>query len=308
MFDTTNFIINRNDFNINPLDTLEYLENVSEHYNEKKGFSASGKIGDYTVSIYENGIYLRGSLAKNLYLSNVQTLTREDAEKSIQKLSDGLHIDIKKGKVTRLDFSTVIQTSRPPADYYTYLVSKPYYERVLSTNNTLYFNTQKTQLVFYDKIKDCKAKKIPIPQNYIGSNLMRYELRYLREIARQLKVDTITGATLTDPQFYYKLVQKWGDEFKKIKKTNDNMMVKDNIKTPGDGINAYCAILILQNGIDNIDKYINDLKAKGTYSDPGYYWRVKNGLKKLITDYNMKNENVINELEIAIDNIVKNAM
>jgi len=308
MFDTTNFRIDKYDFNINPFDTLQYLENISEHYNEKKGLSASGKIGDYTVCIYENGISLYGSLAKNFYLSNVQTLTRKDAEKSIQKLSDLLHQDIGKAKVTRLDISTVIELTRPTADYFRYLGTKPYYKRVQATENTLYYKTDRRRLVFYDKIKDCNAKKIPIPQNYIGSNLMRYELRYLKEIAKQLKVDTITGATLTDPQFYNKLIQNWRDEFFKIDKINDNMMVKDNIKTPRDGIRALLAGLILERGVDVIDEHISNLKAKGVYNDPKYYTRVKSELNRILTSHKIEKNSVINELEIAIDNIAKNAI
>jgi hypothetical protein len=61
---------------------------------------------------------LKGSLAKYLFGDNLHTLTRWYTEEALKKLSDDLHIDLGKAKVTRLDVATNLHTKRPPADYY----------------------------------------------------------------------------------------------------------------------------------------------------------------------------------------------
>ncbi len=308
MYDTTNFWIDSSMVGGNPFAMLNYLGDITERQNEKWGYSASGKTGDYTANIYNTGISLKGSLAKYYLPSNVYTLSRSAAKESMEKLSDELHVDIREAKVTRIDVSTVIPTSRPPAEYYPFLGLKPYFTRLQATLYTLYYNTIKRQIVFYDKIKEATAKTSKIPDTLKNSNLMRYELRFLRELPRQLQTtSTITGKTLINPQFYYKIIQYWKEEFYTINKINNNIIMKDTIKTPKDAKNAFLAILISQNGVDAIDCFINDLKAQNVYSDPKYYSRVKTDLNRIMTAHNMEKNELINELEKAIDNVAKYA-
>ena len=53
--------------------------------------------------------------------------------------------------------------------------------------NTLYYRTEKRSLAFYDKTIEAKKAKMNIPDEYLGKNLLRYELRFTQRIAFQLK-------------------------------------------------------------------------------------------------------------------------
>jgi len=57
MFDTVNFWIDRAEVSGgNPFELVPYLSEKTERQNEKKGYSCSGKIGDYTVGIFGYGV------------------------------------------------------------------------------------------------------------------------------------------------------------------------------------------------------------------------------------------------------------
>ena len=218
MYDTVNFWIDRvNVLEGKPFEILPYLSEITERKNEKSGYSCTGKILDYTASIFDRGISLKGSLCKSFFGNNIHTLTRQTAKQTIEKLSDYLHTDINTAKITRLDISTVIPTQRPPADYYNYLGSKPYFKRIQATEDTLYYNNHQQQIIFYDKTKEAKAKGVAIPATWKNSNLFRYELRYTKRLNKQLNTN-VTGVNLYDDTFYYNIVQNWCNEFKTIQK------------------------------------------------------------------------------------------
>jgi hypothetical protein len=141
MLDTVNFWLGSVDLmGRNPFEALRYLSDITERQNDRAGYSCSGNIGEYVVNIGKAGISLKGSLAKSLYGDNIHTLTRQNTQLAIEALSDALNLDIRKASVTRLDVSTVIPSKRPPADYLPYLGDKPYFHRVLSAADTLYYN------------------------------------------------------------------------------------------------------------------------------------------------------------------------
>lgn len=308
MLDTVNFWIDRSDTTKgNPFGVLPYLSDVTEQRSEKLGYSASGKLGDYTVNCFEGGISLKGSLAKYYLPSNVFTLTRQTAAEAIEKMSDELHLDIKAAKVTRIDVSTVIPTKRPPTDYYNGLGNKPRFTRLQATKTTLYYNQRLMQLVFYDKTQEAAAKGALMPDTLSGCNLLRYELRFAHKPQRLLRVAEISGATLTQQAFYYSIIQKWKNEFDTIKKINTINTMTDNIKTPRDAKEALFAILLQQNGQSNIDDFVNDLKAKNAFSDPKYYSRLKSDLYKILQAPTEARSEMMSELEKAVADVAQYA-
>jgi hypothetical protein len=292
----------------NPFDMLSYLSEVTEQRSDKLGYSASGKLGDYTVNCFEGGISLKGSLAKYYLPSNVFTLTRQTAAEAIERLSDELHLNIKAARVTRLDVSTVIPTKRPPTDYYNGLGNKPRFTRLQAARDTLYYNQRLMQLIFYDKTQEAAAKGAIVPDTLNGCNLLRYELRFAHKPQRLLKMsEPISGATLTQQAFYYSIIQKWKTEFNTIKKINTINTMTDNIKTPKDAKEALFAILLQRSGQSNIDDFVNDLKAKNAFSDPKYYSRLKSDLYKTLQAPNEAGNELMSELEKAISDVAQYA-
>lgn len=287
---------------------VPYLIDVTERQNERQGYTCTGRLGDYQVNISNSGVSLFGSLAKYYLPSNVYTLNRRQVEEALQMMSDQLHTDIAAATVLRADISTVIPTTRPPADYYNYLGDKTRYERVQATPQTLYYSTQKRQLVFYDKTAEAKAKRALIPPTLAGCNLLRYEMRLLKRLQKQLKrADPMTAAALYNQETYYMLVQLWKQEFETIKKIHRNTAMMQNIKTPKDAQTALFARLLQQGGQPVIDDFIADLKARKQFSNRLYYSRLKADLTKILQAPAEGDTDLILEIERAVANVARYA-
>jgi len=311
MIDTVKFWIDTGKMSRgNPFDILPYLSDIGERNDVRRGYSCIGRFGNFTVSIFKSGVSLIGSLAKYHLGDNVQTLTRSTVQTAIEQMSDNLHTDIGLAKVTRLDISTVIPTTLPPSNYYNYLGIKPRFERVQTTPDTLYYNngknpkTMKLQLAFYDKIKEAKTKKAPIPQSF--KNLLRYELRFLRRLPSQFNVE-VTGAILHNSDFYAEMIRQWHDEFSTILKNKKIDMVTDMIKKPSDVTKALATMYLQEKGQAETERILADLRASNAFADPKYYSRTKLNLNRLITVKNeQKNESIL-ELENKIYDVAKYA-
>lgn len=311
MYDTVNMWIDRDDTaGGNPFAVLPFLSDITEKQSERFGYSCYGQLGDYTVICYQAGISLKGSLAKFYLPSNFYTLTRQQTDEAVEKLSDQLHLDLGKAKVNRIDVSTVIPTKRPPSDYYSRLGNKPHFERVQTTKNTLYYQTQRRQLVFYDKLRETAAKGVERPSSLDElDHFLRYELRFMGKLPSQLKCSTITAKTLSDEDFYYSIVQRWKQEFETIKKIHqsNNMVNLKNIKTPKDAMSVLLAKLLQQNGQNTINDFLADLKASNVFSDRKYYSRLKSDLTGLIQATGGNEDDLTKELETAVNNFARYA-
>jgi hypothetical protein len=306
MFDTVHFWIDRVELSgASPFDTQPYLSDITERQN-KNGYSCTGNVGKYMINIAENGISLKGSLAKNYFGDNLHTLTRRDTKQAIEELSDNLHTDISAARVTRLDVSTIIPTKRPPADYYSYLGNKPYFERLQSTPDTLYYNNHQRQIVFYDKTKEATAKDVRIPDILQNSNLLRYELRYTKRLNRQLNGD-MAAAKLYDMDFYRSVIKSWHNEFKTIQKLKSNSFMADNITTQKEAKEAIFAYLLQEKGQGFIDEVLNEVKAQKRFNSRSDYTKLKNELNKIIVSKNGNKNELIQELETQIFDIARYA-
>lgn len=307
MYDTVNFWIDRAMAGGESFAIAQYLTDHAEH-NSERGYSVTGRAGDYSIYMNDSGISMKGSLPKYLLPDNIHTLSRAGARDAMEKLSDEIHLPINLAKVTRLDVSTVLPMKREPAEYFHYLGNKPHFKRLQATKTTLYYNTNKRQLIFYDKRAEAKAKGVPIPAVFNGANLLRVELRFTERLQRQFSRDEVTGATLTDERFYMEMIKQWGKEYFLIDKLKSfTLMDTNNIKTPKEGANALFSIMLQEKGQEYINRYITDLRAKNTYADPKYYNRLKDELKRLIIASTATDQNeLIKELDKAVNEIVLN--
>jgi hypothetical protein len=305
MFDTVNFWIDRAFISGSSFDALPYLSEITERQNEK-GYSCTGKVLDYTVSVYESGISLKGSLAKSFFTDNIQTLTRRTTQEATKQLGDCLHMDIREAKVTRVDVSTIIPTKRPPSDYYPFFGNKPYFTRLQASPYTLYYNNHQRQIVLYDKVKEANTKDMQIPDILNQSSLLRYELRYTKYLNKQLK-NKVTAGLLSNEIFYQSVIMNWYNEFKTIQKLKNQSFMIDNITTVREAETALFSHLLQQGGQSVIDEYLNELKAKGTFKDRKYYSRLKADLNNMLVAPRGKQTDLMQELETAIYNVAKYA-
>lgn len=291
-----------------PFAVAQYLSNITEHSSEAQGYTATGKVGDYSVLLTASGISLKGSLPKFLLPTNLHTLSRSGACQAIEKLSDTIHLPIKDAKVGRIDVSTVLLVEQPPSNYFPFLGNKPRFQRLQATTDTLYYNTGKRQLIFYNKIAESQAKGVSIPTGYSGENLMRLEARFTKRLSTQFNLPVVTGATLTDERFYTGMVKRWGDEYFSIQKLKPFAVMNTSIiKTPNDAKDVLFTHLLQSAGIELVDNFMADLKAKKTFSDPKYYTRTKAELEKLINAKTIaEKSDLIKELDDAVREVLLN--
>ena len=198
MFDTVNLWIDQETVKANQVFTVypDYLTNITEHQKQDGKIWISGNLHNYKMNISDNGISLKGSLAKYFLNDNLNTLTRSDTKEAFKKLSDETHIDMKEAKITRLDLAFNMLMNYPPEYYHKYMGESQYYKRFIQQKSLYYSNTNRVKL-FYNKIAELKSKQQYIPDNFTNDNILRFELRFMRRLNTQLK-DTINPVKLSD--------------------------------------------------------------------------------------------------------------
>lgn len=222
MYDTVEFKINRLD--CNGVSFLEEtpccINDVSEHH-YSNGDVVCGSLGNLKVSCSEYQVKVKdGSLCKWYLGDNLQTMHRKDVKLAIEKLSDTLHLPMDKALITRLDVSQNFVMNYPPSVYFNHLGALKGSVR-LQEPNGLYYRERDGCLCFYDKAKEQKANKEPLPELYKGSYLLRYEQRYEKRLAKHLEVPEVRAALLYDEAFYIKVLDAWKDNYKAIQKVNE---------------------------------------------------------------------------------------
>ncbi|KAA6321755.1 hypothetical protein EZS27_028636, partial [termite gut metagenome] len=199
-------------------ETPLYFDVTGEHYFEN-GKAVSGSLNGYKITVTENGVNIRdGSLCKYHLGDNFQTLGRSDTQRAIEKLSDTLHLPINEATVTRLDIAQNFIVKHPLSVYLNHLGELRHGKRSICADSSLYYYLNKGVLIFYDKVKEQKAKGQPIPEIYTGRHTLRYEQRYRKRLPVALGVEQVTGAMLYDEAFYINVVNRWKESYKAIKK------------------------------------------------------------------------------------------
>ena len=211
-------------------ETSCYLENIAEH-TYGGDLVLTGNIGNLKVSLNHFQIKVKdGSLCKFYLGDNFKTMGRKDTQKAIEQLSDSLHLPMCKAAVTRLDIAQNFCTKYQPDAYFSHLGLLKYAKR-LPEPDGVYYSQTGGRLAFYDKNKEQKSKREPIPELYEGRNVLRYEQRYTNRLARQFCVQKVTGAMLFDEAFYVGLLNKWKETYKQIQKINDVVFNFEAMKT-----------------------------------------------------------------------------
>lgn len=174
-----------------------------------------------------------GSLGKWVLGDNVQTLSRGDTAKAMEKLSDMMHLPMNQARVTRFDIGKNIPTKHGFEVYVGHFGEMGRYKRGY-VNNTLYYETGTTKVCVYDKLRQVKDDGGEIPELYRDCNLLRFEVRYFKRLPKIFKQD-VMGETLTDEDFYIDVGKRWLKAYRQIHKINDICMDIGAMRMDGDG-------------------------------------------------------------------------
>lgn len=298
-------------------DISRYLDNGGEKTNIVTGeICAYGFVDGMKINQFEGGFVVSGSLARFFYPSNIWPLSHHSTKETIEKLSDRLHLDMAEADVWGLEFGTQFPMIKPVRTYLDKLGDMPKKVRIQGCADGLYYQgtnkakkeRQRLILAFYDKLADAKNKGLEIPPGFGNSNLLKYELRLNGRLPRQIGVEEVKASTLSDKAFFMKLLKMWGDKYFAISKRKTmRTEFMTEIKSPKDGFYAYMARLMSRQGKDDIDAYINELKANNVYSNKEYYTRLKKKLKEVSSCANfLETNDDIKELDDCIRNTIMN--
>ncbi|MFZ4590923.1 MAG: phage/plasmid replication domain-containing protein [Ignavibacteria bacterium] len=301
MFDTIGFrfITNEKGF-------WQDLELVKEITDKSTGMCLNkGKLKNLYVGEIQEGIIINGSLSKYYFGNNLETLTRKTTLQAVESISDELHLKISNSNVYRFDIAQNLLMSDPVKNYLNCLDELKCFKKSIINSKSVYFNSDKTQLVFYDKLSEMSNKRQVIPELYkqYKGRLLRYELRHLRGLKQTFKQDVFMK-DLTEERFYTDLFKKWKELYFQISKKHKlkfkDMALKD-IKT----FETQLMIIALNHlGLDRINDMIelsrNDIgrdnKGRQKIS------RIKKKIKELKESKELTEQNpLIKELDAKIE-------
>lgn len=223
MYDTVNFIIYKDDYpNTDFLDTFpKYLDKIEVKGEGNTGPFVNGMLGTYSVIINRYRMKLhQSSLARYINNNNQDGMSLQLTRKALEMISEQLHINMDKAKVTRIDVGRNIITKYSPETYLPFLGELQGFKRLEAGDGLYYKNTQK-ELVLYNKIKEQKHKRLDIQTIFKDKNLFRYELRIKNHLERQLNYPRITGDLLYNEEFYINVAKLWRDHYLKITKLSN---------------------------------------------------------------------------------------
>lgn len=278
-------------------------------YNKNTGEAWSvGNVENLKISIGGAGVSIKGSLSGFYYLNNTMLVNRGEVENAIAAISDTLHISLNTAKVTRLDIAADFIMRNEPKAYFDILGTLVYFQRLRATQNTLYYTRGKENLqslCFYDKTKESKDSKKEMPSvcNECG-NVLRYEARFNARLAKQMQRQEILTSTLSNADFYYKVLEKWGQLYFNINKFYGvgNMGKVKNVTQAKDYI---FAVALHNMGAGDVDKILSEMKARQLFNNRKYYSRLKQSLDSVKEKYlTSSTDDAANELDDEVRNVL----
>ncbi len=262
---------------------------------------ANHRVGNLIFTRLPTAIVVNGSFTKFLQGDNLNSITRADTECIVNALCDICNCDISTARVSLFEFGATYPMLDDVDKYLNLLSGAPYAKRIEGARTDKGLETLKYQATnkrktfehhFYNK-----GAEMGIQGNYL-----RYEVRYLKDIARQFKrKGSVMLRTLYDPIFYSSMQGRYFDFYNSINKLNPMTINTDSIKTEKGAVMALFSELLNNAAPDRIGQYIDNLKQNKVFEDRSKYTRIKQQLNKIAQDYDKADAcNLLDELEAKI--------
>ncbi len=293
--------------NNNLLSTIPpYLNDVSEHIFEGGRVAITGRLKNLKVSVTGNAVSVKdGSLTKWYLGDNLKMLSRGDIQRAFTQLSDTLHLPMNKADVKRLDFGKNIMLNHHVTAYLPYLGSNGRYTR-LEQKTALNYKITGRELCVYDKVAEIKGRGDLIPPLYNGRHVIRFEKRYLQNIAKYFNRESVTVQTLYDEPFYMNLITDWYKDYLSIQKQKTFKIDMSMIKTKKDLYRlAVLAFMQQQGGKLQTFSYIKEQQAKGELTKKQAYDLKQTYEQSLEMKLQTKESELITELDSKMKDAVR---
>lgn len=191
---------------------------------------------NFTIREYQEKTTILGSVNKFGAGNNYENISYNDSIELIYSFGSEIGIDLSDFGVYQLEIGSCFVMEQEPCFYIENLLqlsrykSGVYYSRQKATGKV--FETEKNKYIAYDKVKEVRAYKEQLKNEYKGLNLLRIEDKYIKQIKKSLnfipKVSDLQNADLKA-----KLLTNYKNKFENILKVH-NLEIPTNIKTFGD--------------------------------------------------------------------------
>lgn len=201
------------------LDLAERLEasRAAQNLGTRRG--KAGQLLGLQCRLTGHDVFLTGSLSRLVHGSNARAASPDDIARVLGLIADELGVALSTvldARVYRLDVAANLVVSRAPADYLPALVHVPRAARNQWTPTSLAFVNKTRQLSFYDKLAEITAKGGEVPEALQGLNVLRYELKLMRQLTKVFD-GPVTAVDLTTPDFQARLSQVWFARYQTVR-------------------------------------------------------------------------------------------
>jgi len=249
-----------NFFNHLPLDLC-----LKSQGSDQSGEFVKGSISNLFVTARQDRISVEGSIQIFAIQENLSHFTFKEFSDAIANLGKLLDIPIEEGRVSRFDFSGNIILRHPVEAYLSNFGLKSRFKRQ-EQNNGIYYQTTEKILLFYDKMKEMKQKRNPIPPFFGGKNVMRYEMRFMKKLPKQFNVPVLQVKHLLETRFFEALCHQWRSEYKSIQKIKNSRRSLAGIRTKRELIQILTQMQVQQIGVANLQEEIKEQQLTGRIS------------------------------------------
>ena len=262
---------------------LNMLENVGKNTKPNGEYYHYGNLRNMRVRASQNRVTIDGSLSKFVFGNNFERLGRIETSRAIENLSDTLGLPFYQARVSRIDIADNFTMKRPVREYLELLGNVPHLKRGSQENGSVRYSNGQRSIIFYDKTKEYQEKNCAdlIPEAFTGKNVLRYELRYRKNLANQFKSE-IKGKDLYNEDFYCSLIARWREVYLKIKKLNLMRSTEFKMQNIRDFKNyGFMITLLDEDNKKAVWGRLEHARKQGEMTDRTYY-RCKNELNRLL--------------------------
>ncbi|MDP9080034.1 MAG: hypothetical protein M3O71_21620 [Bacteroidota bacterium] len=199
----------------------------------KNGSSTTVHYNNYRFTLSDNCLTAKGSLTKLYFGNNIQNLNFNQLQLALMEFESLFQIPFDEAKILRIDIAANVIMEKP-INLYLDLFTKPSgYKLRLYEAETKSFEGSKNSLCFYDKIAELKHKDRAVYSSFETENVLKYEIKLSKNIARNLSLNDLRLKSLYDPEVYRILINCWLDGYYKVPKLTKMLPSQLNFQTLG---------------------------------------------------------------------------
>ncbi|HEY9168268.1 MAG TPA: phage/plasmid replication protein, partial [Lutibacter sp.] len=255
-------------------------------------------------------LFFNGSLPKFFFGNNLTHLNKNTTLDAVQMLSDNLNVDMSKAILTRVDFGFNLEVDYSVHQYISCLVSFPRLEMMRFKDSVTFFTkSDYKSLIFYDKLKEIRAKDKEtynsLSSFYLDKNILRYELQLKKSLKRRLDLDKVLLKDLCSDTVQNKLLSLWVKSYHKVQKLSMDIDPIHLLKSHN-GLYKYLAFHGADSlGYERLSNTISELQFNVKNSSVKRS-KMKSTLNELLKNVreNALDKNLVGELDDKINAII----